>query len=528
MKINYLSVSKYKNLENLKLRFDGSRINLLVGQNGLGKSNLIEIIVTIFKDLDLAESEEKLLELYRKENRFDYSIIYRIDDITVRIQLRDNKFNVGITHFRKPVGSISFNDFKRSKGYILPNRIIGYYSGENKRLQESISDYKEIEKRAQIRMSSIALSNRQFRRIFFAENYHSSLILFVLYVYSDNNTINDFLHYISINGVYELNALLKNPSGARYKRLSAQNKTVSDYRDRLFNGEEDSVEFNFWDLKGDVDKLITILFDYAYNHNTYNIYDKQTKAGNATGEYVELDAINVDDLKGKLRDEFPTPMELFDALESCYVIGVFEKFEISIMKTECTSPILYKGLSEGEQQLISSLGILLLSASEKNILYLFDEPDTHINPKWQREYMELLSKIESIDKRKQLFISTHSPLLVQANNKDINVLLFKKIAGGIKIDPKDYSIPNWKIGQVLMSEYFDLHSTRPTSIDELMNLRTSLIEKGELTVEEEALLKEYENELGFLPTGETISEIKSMAYIFDVARKLQEREEGEK
>ena len=53
MKIKRLWVSKYKNIENIDLEFQSDLVTLLVGRNGVGKSNLIEILALIFRDLDL-------------------------------------------------------------------------------------------------------------------------------------------------------------------------------------------------------------------------------------------------------------------------------------------------------------------------------------------------------------------------------------------------------------------------------------------------------------------------------------------
>src|SRR5690606_3664790 len=57
MKIKYLEITKYKNLEDIKLDFSTKLISLLIGKNGLGKSNLLEAIAYIFSTIDLAEKE---------------------------------------------------------------------------------------------------------------------------------------------------------------------------------------------------------------------------------------------------------------------------------------------------------------------------------------------------------------------------------------------------------------------------------------------------------------------------------------
>ena len=47
MRINYLESPRYKNLENLKFDFKAELVTILVGKNGLGKSNLLEFIAYI-------------------------------------------------------------------------------------------------------------------------------------------------------------------------------------------------------------------------------------------------------------------------------------------------------------------------------------------------------------------------------------------------------------------------------------------------------------------------------------------------
>ena len=49
MKINYIYIEGYKNLNNLELSFDdNSTVNALIGNNGSGKSNIIEALTRVF------------------------------------------------------------------------------------------------------------------------------------------------------------------------------------------------------------------------------------------------------------------------------------------------------------------------------------------------------------------------------------------------------------------------------------------------------------------------------------------------
>ena len=188
-------------------------------------------------------------------------------------------------------------------------------------------------------------------------------------------------------------------------------------------------------------------------------------------------------------------------------------------------------LSEGEQQYLTVMGLIALSHGRNDeTLFLLDEPDTHINPQWQRNYIKHimdLSMTKADKKSKAFFISTHSPLLVQANSsddEDVNLLLFKRDENGkVQIDTEEDVVENWRIDQVLMSKYFDLPSSRPASLDEFMERRRAMVEGGAENGVKNSLASDVD-EFGYLPTGETMADVEAMAYIHTIAEKL--RKEG--
>lgn len=58
MKVDKLHIrSRFKNLENVKVDFDEDHLmTVVVGRNGSGKSNVLEALVSIFRNLDLGEA----------------------------------------------------------------------------------------------------------------------------------------------------------------------------------------------------------------------------------------------------------------------------------------------------------------------------------------------------------------------------------------------------------------------------------------------------------------------------------------
>lgn len=84
MKLKELTIPSHKGFTDFITTFDEkSPITTVIGQNGVGKSNLIEVIVSIYRAIDLGESTD-----------FSYTLIYecRGHDIQVRFDA-ENKFN---------------------------------------------------------------------------------------------------------------------------------------------------------------------------------------------------------------------------------------------------------------------------------------------------------------------------------------------------------------------------------------------------------------------------------------------------
>ena len=212
-----------------------------------------------------------------------------------------------------------------------------------------------------------------------------------------------------------------------------------------------------------------------------------------------------------------------DQLSEIFTSMGFEVYEGTEIENDYYN---FTALSEGEQQLISVLGLMaILRDDNEEVLYLIDEPDTHINPQWQRNFIKLLLDNIGDGQHRHMFISTHSPFLVQAYEDNVvDILLFRKDNdnGKIIIDIANSTIKNWRIDQVLMSPYFGLESTRPSSIDDFMNKRLAIIRQGELSEDDKAELLNFENELGFLPTGETLTELESMVFIHKAAKRFKE------
>jgi hypothetical protein len=126
MRLKRLYLSKYKNLNDFSIEFKGtSFLDIFVGKNGTGKSNMFEALIEIFRQL--------FEENYRVG--FDFELSYELNETTHFIGyewLEENYYRLEGEE-RKVV--------KKIGKQFLPDNILLYYSGHNEKVMRLINDY---------------------------------------------------------------------------------------------------------------------------------------------------------------------------------------------------------------------------------------------------------------------------------------------------------------------------------------------------------------------------------------------------
>lgn len=525
MKIKRLWVSEYKNIKDLTLEFNSSLISLLVGKNGLGKSNLIEILALIFRDLDLLETKAEFLNWSIEKDHFEYKIKYECKGHDIVIFCLHDDFKVRVRDIEKknPVKELTFSEFKElRKTDLLPDYIIGYYSGENKRIREVIRPYEELVWKDLKNNEGL---DKGLRRMFFAENHHSFLVLLSVLLFRQDPPSEEFkerLDYLikeftSFQTLERLTIRLKNPSW--YKRAKNPDQRSIEFivenllPDRI---TKEPLSFPFWNAKGKADSLLGFLYDISLDlPNSY--YDEEDQLEHLDFEFQK------DRLEHLISENFKHPADFFDAFDSLYVIDSVLEIILTVWSEKRDLEFSFDSLSEGEQQLITVLGLVLIVGRD-DCLFLLDEPDTHLNPNWQRRYVDLLHYFNLNNENSHMIVATHSPLIVQATEK-ADIFLFKKSSEDtVEVVFDDFKIKNWRIDHVLMSQYFDLNSSRPLQVDDFTQKRKEIIAKGTLSDEDRVLLESLKNELGYLPTGETIEEIEDKIVLRETANQIRSQQ----
>lgn len=119
MKLKSLWIQEYKNLKDFQLDFEkGNHLSILIGNNGSGKSNVLEAISGIFA------------EAYRGVDNvldFDYFLDYELNGKNYKLEKKNGKRIYHYDELPIPNGEIIQN---------LPSNVIALYSGEDLRLWE--------------------------------------------------------------------------------------------------------------------------------------------------------------------------------------------------------------------------------------------------------------------------------------------------------------------------------------------------------------------------------------------------------
>jgi hypothetical protein len=84
-------------------------------------------------------------------------------------------------------------------------------------------------------------------------------------------------------------------------------------------------------------------------------------------------------------------------------------------------------LSDGELQLLLTLGAVRLFGDDET-LFLYDEPETHLNPSWRTQFHLDFEKANQHHGSAQALVSSHSPFLVSSLPRE-GVFQFERVDG---------------------------------------------------------------------------------------------------
>ncbi len=457
MRIDKIFISEFKNLRNFSIDLDENKTStVLLGQNAAGKSNLLEALVIIFRDLDLDEL-----------TFFDYAIEYKCNGNLIKVEGGPNVKSKYVFYKGKKKGNeviystlISKAAVKRNKSEYLPKYVFSYYSGVSNRLLEHFDKHQKRFYDALLKSDSS--DDVPPRPLFYARLIHSHFVLMAFYAFQEDS-INSFLKdYLNIIGLESVLFILKKPQ---------------------WNGDEEKGDPKFWYAKGVVKNFLNDLWDASISpiYNKTKVREDFNKHPDQEQLYLYIS--NQEKLK-KIASKYGTNTDFFKSLESTYISDLIQEVRVKVKKVNVHGNITFRELSEGEQQLLTVLGLLRFTREEESLI-LLDEPDTHLNPLWKWKYMNLLEKYSGKDKSSQILMTTHDPLVIGGLTKE-EIRIFQSIKKKddegndyqhIETFEPDFDPKGLGVAGILTSEFFNLPSTLDEDTLDDLNERNRLVTK---------------------------------------------------
>lgn len=421
MRVDSLEIkSTWKNLDGFRIDFnEHCDVAIIIGKNGSAKSNLLEALITIFRDLDLKDPCS-----------FTYEIKYTI--MGRRVSLHGE---MGMQPIAEVDGTGASLDLVR--GELSPRYLVGYYSGVSDRFEELFAkhDQKALDQTLIPPSKTSTPQRLELRRFIYARPAHGLFALLAFYFAKDEEVTNFLRDLPRIEAFDSALLVVHKPSWAK-KEASSE---------------------TFWGAKGPVRDLLECIRANSLAPFSRKVRVKRDFSAKETRELVYLYLPDLKALDAVAAKYSHDPTSLFQALDTMRLSRLIEDFRVRVRVVGATGAIHTRQLSEGEQQLLTVLGLMRFTRNAGS-LYLLDEPDTHLNPSWAVEYLERLRTIGGIERNSHTILATHDPMLVAGlRREEIRVLIRQKDGRIASTQPEEH--PRGKgIAGVLTSPLYGLES----------------------------------------------------------------------
>lgn len=398
---------------------------------------------------------------------------------------------------------------------LLPQFVLGYSSGENEIL--SLPFFKmrfiQFDEYWNALTQQQSYPGRPETRLAYLDSGFSQAILLCNLLFHDAETLRPFREDVGVEGLTEFRIIIKRSIEVTPEVAAAFNAgdyvessyVEDDYflsnaalvkdsetgRDRvnlmkLLEADEAALEVAKRDTKpalvksGNIDPIVTRLKRCA----TCSYLDEVT-------DTLYLDYYVNDATKQAFKENFDfdvnkSPIDLFQALQALLTLNLYtvshqlksdlyksDSLYVSetvptlasdqrimrikhfkLKKVDSDEPVLLKSLSDGEHQLLHSLGLCLLFRNTRS-LFLLDEPETHFNPDWRSNFVTRLHQcFADTEDDHEMLVTTHTPFLI-SDSKPEKVLVFNKDKATKQVSVKkpEYNTLGASINKITMNTF---------------------------------------------------------------------------
>ena len=485
MRLDRLKIrSRFKNLSDFSIDFDeNSPTTVLVGRNGSGKSNLLEALTIIFRDLDLGERPA-----------FSYELDYVCRGQAIHIDADPDRkaaqgYLVTAEGKQVPFSKVT-GDADRQ---YLPTYVFGYYSGPSNRMEQHFIVHQE-----RFYRDLLAGKEQPLRPLFYARPVHSQFVLLAFFMEQEKEVVDFLDEYLWIEGLDYALFVMHEPSWK--------------------SKEGDS---RFWFARGVVSDFLDKLYELSLaplrlKQRIQTAFRKAT-----TSEHLYLYLKDIECVR-ELAKAYTTRQGFFKALESTYISELISEVRISVKARKVDGSLTFREMSEGEQQLLMLLGLLRFTREDES-LFLLDEPDTHLNPAWSVQYIDFLKRIGGAQETSHVIMATHDPLVISALSREqVQILERDEATGKIVTSSPDEHPWKLSISALLTSEVYGLRAALSTKATDYLDRKRELASKNELTDPERDELNKLTELLGGIDATQTVRDPLYKPFVEAMANRQRE------
>lgn len=480
---------QFKNLKNVTIDFDQDHwVTVVIGWNGTGKSNVLEALAIIFRDLIGKKrapafafqldyrmgSGENLRKIHidADPDREKDVFLIRVADARLMMQneAASSLFAFGDDEAKSLPGEpVKLTTFLNADSEYLPRYVFSYYSGESPRMHEVFRPYLEN--------YDSKLRNGEdpgLKRLFYAMPVHSQFVLLAFLIQQSDVVrafLDDHLGLDPDEGIESVLFVLRQPP----------------WKSKAADGDP-----RFWNARGVVRDFLSRLYDIALapveisRRVSTSIWNKETL------QFKYLYVKDIAALRRLVGNQ--SPAQFFRDLESTYVSELIEEVRIRVRLKKNDGSVTFRELSEGEQQLLTVLGLLRFTAEDES-LFLLDEPDTHLNPRWSVDYISYLKQFIASGTRQEetshILLTTHNPLAIaELDREQVQILRLSKGDGQRQIVAcyPEMAPRGMGYAAIVTSDMFGIASSLDLPTQELLEAQRAFAAKERLTSDEQRQL----------------------------------------
>lgn len=379
MRLKKIFISNYKNLKDFSLEFEGdSFIDIFVGKNGSGKSNLFEALLLILQHIAEYDREKSQL-------RFDYQISFSVEDVEIVVEWKDQAFLIN-GKARKSIGKTP-----------LPDNVLIYYSGHNETVSDLVVEYED---RFRKRIKSADFD--ESRRFIGIGPEYKELLLAVLLMQPEANRARQFIRLkLGVDSVgSEVRLLLGRPAYATDSRFDIQDRDGDRY----------------WKPEGITKDFLDRLYTCVSRFEGSPVRDE----GYLSSEDRYIDYFSIEKIQAEFSDL--SAQELFRQFDNLKTLGMLAGISIELLlQGDVDATISH--FSDGQFQSVYIYSIVELF-KDRNCITLLDEPDSFLHPEWQFEFLKQVFDItDTASRNNHVLMSSHSAATL-CNLEDQSISLF--------------------------------------------------------------------------------------------------------